>query len=55
MWQSRTDANRIRIGVDLPDGAATGASDVELALVLEQTPPQRLEDVLPKPSTSTAH
>jgi hypothetical protein len=54
LWQSRNSAKRVRLGVERSDGSLPITTKVELALVLDQASPQRLADVLPTPTTTTA-
>lgn len=44
LWETRNAFKRIRIGVDRPDSGSV-ATNVEITLVLAQSPPQQLQDV----------
>jgi hypothetical protein len=53
-WQSRNEAKRIRVGVERPDSGAKVATAVDVVLVLDQAPPQRLSDTFAPPPASTS-
>jgi hypothetical protein len=46
LWQARNSLHRVRIGVDRPDGAGTVATKVGITLVLQQSPPLSLNDLV---------